>query len=81
MSPKLARLTVVKNKDDELVPTHIQSGWRVCIDYHKLNATIRKNHFPLPLINQMVECLARNEYYCFLDGYYRYNQVSVDPKD
>jgi hypothetical protein len=61
--PKRAGLTVVKNKDNELVPTCIQSGWRVCIDYHKLNATTRKDDFPLPFIDQMVEHLARHEYY------------------
>jgi hypothetical protein len=69
--PKQARLTVVKNKDDELVPTCIQSGWRVCIDYCKLNATIRKDNFPLPFINQMVERLVGHEF----SGY---NQVLVD---
>ena len=61
--PKRAGLTVVKNKDNELVPTRIQSGWRVCIDYRKLNATTRKDHFSLPFIDQMVERLAGHEYY------------------
>jgi hypothetical protein len=55
--PKRVGLTVVKNQDNELVPTCIQSGWRVCIDYCKLNATTRKDHFPLPFIDQMVEHL------------------------
>ena len=49
--PKWAGLPVVKNKDNELVPTRIQSRWRVCIDYHKLNAATRKDHFPLPFID------------------------------
>ena len=49
--PKRVGLMVVKNKDDELVPTRIQSGWRVCIDYYKLNAATRKDHFPLPFID------------------------------
>jgi hypothetical protein len=79
--PKRAGLTVVKNKDNELVPTQIQSGWRVCIDYRKLNAATRKDHFPLPFIDQMVEYLVGHEYYCFLDGYSGYNQVPVDPED
>ena len=70
-----------KNKDNELVPTRIQSSWRGCIDYHKLNAATRKNHFSLSFIDQMVECLAEHEYYYFLDGYSGYNQVPVDPKD
>jgi hypothetical protein len=79
--PKRARLMVVKNKDDELVPTCIQSGWRVCIDYRKLNVATRKDHFPLPFIDQMVEHLAGHDYYCYLDGYSGYNQVPVDPED
>jgi hypothetical protein len=79
--PKRAGLTVVKNQDNELVPTRIQSGWRVCIDYCKLNAATRKDHFPLPFIYQMMERLAGHEYYCFLDGYSGYNQVPVDLED
>ncbi|KAM1658506.1 hypothetical protein TB2_046659 [Malus domestica] len=49
--PKKSGVTVVKNEDNELVPTRIQTGWRVCIDYRKLNATTRKDHFPLPFID------------------------------
>jgi hypothetical protein len=79
--PKQAGLMVVKNKDKELVPTRMQSGWRVCIDYCKLNTTTRKDHFLLPFIDQMVERLVGHEYYCFLDGYSGYNQVLIDPKD
>ena len=43
--PKKTRIIVVKNQNDELVPTHIQNGWRVCIYYRKLNAVTRKDHF------------------------------------
>jgi hypothetical protein len=56
--PKRAGVTVVQNKEGELVPTRVQSGWRVCIDYRKLNTATRKDHFPLPFIDQMVERLA-----------------------
>jgi hypothetical protein len=79
--PKRAGLTVIRNQDNELVPTRIQSGWRVCIDYHKLNAATRKDHFPFPFIDKMVERLAGHKYYCFLDGYSGYNQVPVDLED
>jgi hypothetical protein len=79
--PKQARLTVAKNKDDMFVPTRVQSRWRVCIDYHKLNVTTRKDHFLLPFIDQMVECLAGHDYYCFFDDYFGYNQVPIDPED
>ncbi|KAM1757990.1 hypothetical protein ACFX11_007166 [Malus domestica] len=53
--PKKSGVTVVKNAENELVPTRIQTGWRVYIDYRKLNATTRKDHFPLPFIDQMLE--------------------------
>lgn len=79
--PKWAGLMVVENKDGKLVPTRVQLGWRVCIDYRKLNGATRKDRFPLPFFDQMVECLAGHAYYCFLDGYSGYNQVPVDPED
>jgi len=79
--PKRAGLMVVENKDGELVPTCIQSGWRVCIDGRKLNVATRKDHFPLPFIDQMVERLEGHAYYCFLDSYSGYNQVPVDHED
>ncbi|KAM1908129.1 hypothetical protein ACFX1X_028078 [Malus domestica] len=72
---------VVKNAEDELVPTRIQTGWRVCIDYRKLNNTTRKDHFPLPFIDQMLERLAGHSFYCFLDGYSGYNQIVIAPDD
>ncbi|KAM2068512.1 hypothetical protein ACFX16_000128 [Malus domestica] len=53
--PKKSGVTVVKNEENELVPTRIQTGWRVCIDYRNLNATTRIDHFPLPFIDQMIE--------------------------
>ncbi|GJX06967.1 reverse transcriptase domain-containing protein [Tanacetum coccineum] len=59
----------------------ISDRWRVCIDYHKLNEATRKDHFPLPFMDQMLERLAGNEYYCFLDGFLGYFQIPIDPKD
>jgi hypothetical protein len=53
----------------------------VCIDYRKLNIVTRKDHFPLPFIDQMVERLASHAYYCFLDCYSSYNQIPLDSKD
>ncbi|XP_058216628.1 uncharacterized protein LOC131327478 [Rhododendron vialii] len=79
--PKKSGVTVVKNEDNELVPTRVQTGWRVCIDYRKLNSMTRKDHFPLPFIDQMLERLAGHEYYCFLDGYSGYNQIPIAPED
>nr|GEX96120.1 reverse transcriptase domain-containing protein [Tanacetum cinerariifolium] len=79
--PKKCGFTVVENKENELIPTRLVTGWRVCIDYRKLNEATHKDHFPLPFMNQILERLARNQYYCFLDGFSRYFQIPIDPKD
>nr|GEY74232.1 reverse transcriptase domain-containing protein [Tanacetum cinerariifolium] len=73
--PKKGGFTVVENEENELIPTRLVTGWRVCIDYRKLNEATRKDHFPLPFMDQMLERLAGNEYYCFLDGFSRITRI------
>ncbi|GKC53684.1 reverse transcriptase domain-containing protein [Tanacetum coccineum] len=79
--PKKGGITVVTNENDELVPTRIVTGWRVCIDYHKLNEATAKDHFLLPFKDQMLERLAGNKYFCFLDGFSGYFQIPIVPND
>ncbi|KAM1647830.1 hypothetical protein COP1_009193 [Malus domestica] len=79
--PKKCGVTVVTNAENELMPTQIQTGWRMCINYRKLNATTRNDHFLLPFIDQMLERLAGYAFYCFLDGYSGYNQIVITPED
>ena len=79
--PKKTGITVTKNDQGELVPTHVQNGWRVCIDYRRLNSSTRKDHFPLPFIDQMLERLAGKTHYCCLDGYSGFHQIPVAPED
>ncbi|GKA13322.1 reverse transcriptase domain-containing protein [Tanacetum coccineum] len=77
--PKKGGITVVANEENELISTRLVTGWRVCIDYRKLNEATRKDHFPLPFMDQMIERLAGNEFYCFLDGFSGYFQIPIDP--
>ncbi|GJT58660.1 reverse transcriptase domain-containing protein [Tanacetum coccineum] len=79
--PKKGGIIVVTNENDELVPTRTITGWRVCIDYRKLNEATTKDHFPLPFMDQMLERLAGNKYFCFLDGFSGYFQIPIDPND
>nr|GFA48415.1 reverse transcriptase domain-containing protein [Tanacetum cinerariifolium] len=79
--PKKGGFTVVENEENELIPTRLVTGWWVCIDYRKLNEVSRKDHFPLPFIDQMLERLAGNEYYCFLGGFSEYFQIPIDPRN
>ena len=74
-------MTVIHNEKNDLVPTRTVTRWNMHIDYRKLNDATRKDHFPLPFMDQMLERLVGQDYYCFLDGYFGYNQITVDPKD
>ncbi|RDY01463.1 hypothetical protein CR513_15206, partial [Mucuna pruriens] len=73
--PKKSRMIVAKNQHDEL------NSWRVCIDYRRLNQATRKDHFPLPFIDQVLEKLAGKFHYCFLDGFSGYMQIHIAPED
>ncbi|GJT99158.1 reverse transcriptase domain-containing protein [Tanacetum coccineum] len=79
--PKKGGMTVVENEDNELIPTRLVTRWRVCIDYRKLNDATRKDHFPLLSMDQMLERLAGNKYYYFLDGFSGYFQIPIDSQD
>ncbi|PIN05056.1 DNA-directed DNA polymerase [Handroanthus impetiginosus] len=79
--PKKGGITVVPNMDNELIPIRTVTRWRVCMDYKKLNKATRQDHFPLPFIDQILDRLARKEFYYFLDGYLGYNQMVVTPED
>nr|GEW33725.1 DNA-directed DNA polymerase [Tanacetum cinerariifolium] len=79
--PKKGGFTVLENEDNELIMTHLVTGWCVCIDYRKLNEATCKDYFPLPFMDQMLERLAGNQYYCFLDGFSGYFKIPIDLKD
>ncbi|XP_026450680.1 uncharacterized protein LOC113350773 [Papaver somniferum] len=81
VAPKKSGITAVQNEMNELVPTRVTTGWRVCIDYRNLNTVTKKDHFPLPFIDQMLKRLSRHSHYCFLDGYSGYNQIHIAPKE
>ncbi|RDX60335.1 Retrovirus-related Pol polyprotein, partial [Mucuna pruriens] len=74
-------MTVMKNQHDELVSMRIQNSWRVCINYKRLNEATRKDHFPLPFIDQMLEKIVGKSQYCFLDGFSGYMQIHIAPED
>jgi hypothetical protein len=79
--PKKGGITVVKNEKDELIPQWVVTGWRMCIDYRKLNKATRKDHYTLPFIDEMLEMLAKHSYFCFLDGYTGFMQIPIHLND
>ncbi|XP_070054540.1 uncharacterized protein [Nicotiana tomentosiformis] len=79
--PKKGGMTVIQNEKNELIPTRTVTGWRVCMDFRKLNSDTCKDHFPMPFIDQMLDRLAGRSFYCFLDGYSGYNQINIALED
>ncbi|GKC22576.1 reverse transcriptase domain-containing protein [Tanacetum coccineum] len=77
--PKKGGIAVIEIDNNELIPTQLVMGWRVCIDYRKLNDATRKDHFLLPFMDQMLERLVGNEYYCFLDGMFQRCMIAIFP--
>jgi hypothetical protein len=78
---KKGGLTVVKNEKNELIPQRTMTGWWICIDYRKLNKATKKDHFPLPLIDEMLERLENHTYFYFLDGYSGFMQIPIHLDD
>jgi hypothetical protein len=60
--PKKGGMTVVKNVKNELIPQRTVTRWRMCIDYRK---PTKKDHFPLPFIDEMLEWLANHFFLLF----------------
>ncbi|KAK1697336.1 hypothetical protein QYE76_014033 [Lolium multiflorum] len=79
--PKKGGITVVPNDNDELIPQRVVVGYRMCIDFRKVNKVTKKDHYPLPFIDQMLERLSKNTHFCFLDGYSGFSQIAVRAKD
>lgn len=71
----------MENEKNELISMRMVTGWRVCIDYRRLNDSTRKNHSSLPFIDQMLEWLSRHIYYYFLDELSGYFQIPITRED
>ncbi|PIN18141.1 DNA-directed DNA polymerase [Handroanthus impetiginosus] len=78
---KRGGITMIPNMHNEFIPTRTVTGWRDCMDYRKLNKATRKDHFPLPLIDQMLDKLVGKNFYYFLDRYSGYNQIAIASED
>ena len=74
-------VTIVQNEKEEDMPARLTTSWRVCIDYRRLNAVTRKDHFPLPFIDKLLEKIFGHPFYCFLDGYSGYFQIEIVVED
>jgi hypothetical protein len=78
---KKGGMTVVRNERNEFISQRTVTGWRMCIDYRKLNKDTKKDHFPLLFIDEMLERLAKHSFFCFLDGYSGYHNIPIHPDD
>jgi hypothetical protein len=74
-------MTIIENNKNELIPQCTITGWRMCIDYQKLNMARKKDHFPLPFIDEMLERLVKHSFFCFLYRYLGYHQIPIHSDD
>jgi hypothetical protein len=79
--PKKGGMIVIYNEKNEFIPQQIVIGWRMCIDYRKLNKATRKDHFPLPFIDEMLERLANHSFFYYLHSYSGYHQIPIHLDD
>ena len=79
--PKKGSMNVVPNAKNELIPQRIVIGYRMCIDFRKLNKATRKDHYQLPFIDQMLERLSKNTHFFYHDGYFGFSQIPVSTQD
>ena len=78
--PKKGGITVVPN-DNEFIPQRIVTGYRMVIDFRKLNKATKKDHYPFPFIDQILERLSKHTHFGFLDGYSGFSQIPVSKED
>jgi hypothetical protein len=71
----------VPNENNELIPQRVVVGYRMCIDFRKVNKVTKKDHYPLAFIDQMLERLSKKTHFCFLDGYSGFSQIAVKKQD
>lgn len=66
---------------NKLILTRTIIAWQIFVDYCKLNATAKKDHFTLPFIDQMLDMLVGKKFYYFLDDCSGYNQITITLDD
>ena len=66
--PKKGGVSLVTNENNDLVPTRAVIGYGMCVDFRKLNKWTKKDHYSLPFINEILQRLANNSYFCYLEG-------------
>jgi hypothetical protein len=53
----------------------------ICVDYQKPNSQTKKDPFPLPFMDSVLDTMAGHEMYSFMDGYNGYNKVKMAKKN
>ena len=79
--PKKGGRTVVANDKNELIPQRTIVGYRMCIDFRKLNKATKQDHYRLPFIDQMLERLSKSTHFCYLDAYSNFCKIHVKNED
>ncbi|GBN12921.1 Transposon Ty3-I Gag-Pol polyprotein [Araneus ventricosus] len=71
-SPWSSPVVLVKKKD---------GNWHFCVDYRRLNKITKRDVYPLPRIDDTLDCLSKSQYFSSMDLYTGYWQIEVDESD
>lgn len=74
-------MIVVANEKGDLLPMHSVIGWHICIDYQMLNAWIKKDHFLMTFMDQILNIVMGHGRYWFFDYYSGYNRIYITLED
>ena len=61
--PNKGGIIVVPNENNELIPQRVVFCYIMCIDFRKVNKVTKKDHYPLPFIDQMLERLSKKTHF------------------
>jgi hypothetical protein len=64
------------------VPVRKKSGEiRMCVDFINLNRASKKDNYPVPPMEQLLQTVSGSKIFSLLDGFSGYNQVLVSKED
>ena len=79
--PKHGGITTIQNDKDEVLPSRTITEYKMCVDFRKLNKITIKEHQPLPFMEQIIDRITSNSYYCILDANSGFSQIQIHPED
>ena len=77
----LGKLSYVLFFNFQTMVPEARCGWRLCVDYRKLNAITKQDKFPLPNPEALIAQLSGAKFFSSLDLTQFFHQIPIRPSD